>query len=143
MSKWIVNTGVGIVLAALFVLGIIYLSGSLSMLTADFRGEVQEKERVRADGDYRVANYDMFFEKCSDAKSLQQQIENQEELAAKTDDPDQQQIYESGALGMKQSLEKVVNDYNAKAASEGTRGEFRDSDLPYEIDTEQEIECVS
>ncbi len=39
---------------------------------------------------------------------------------------------------------ELVNEYNSKAASEYTKGQFKDSDLPYQIDSETEnVQCGS
>lgn len=43
------------------VLGVMFATGSLQKLTADWRGDVQATEMTQADGSYRIANYDHFF----------------------------------------------------------------------------------
>lgn len=127
----------------LLILAVTFVSGSMSIITAPFRGEVEKNEMIEADGDYRIAAYDNFYDMCTDAQSLQEQIENQEQAIELTDDPEQREKLMAGRLGMQQQLASVVNKYNNQSQQDYTRGQFKDSDLPYELDTEQEIECVN
>lgn len=127
----------------LLILAVTFVSGSMSIITAPFRGEVEKNERIEADGDYRIAAYDQFYDMCTDAQSLQGQIENQEGQIASTSDPEVKERLQMGKLGMEQQLESVVNKYNNQSQQDYTKGQFKDSNLPYELDTEQEIECGS
>ena len=131
---------IGIGVAVLF--GAVYFWTSFLQTTAEVRGETAQKERVVADGDYRIANYDWFYEQCSAIEAKNQKIQLLEEQIASTDDESQKAGYESGLLAEKTTRAELITDYNAKAASGGTRGQYRDAGLPKQIDpNDEEIQC--
>ena len=135
---------IGWALAALAVLVVlyVYVPGVVSIVTAPFRGEVDKNEKVEADGDYRIAAYDEFYRLCSSIQSKNDQIEVLEaEMGASTDEARKAQL-QSGITANRNTKAELVNEYNAKAAGDYTRGQFRDSDLPYSIDpNSEEVVC--
>ncbi len=136
--------GLALAVLATATVGAIYIIGGILSTTADFRGEVDKREKVVADGDYRIAAYDEFYKLCSSIQSQNDQIENQKALIKATSDPDQKEVYRAGLVAHQNTKAELIREYNAKAAAEGTRGQFRDSELPYEIDPDQEeVSCGS
>lgn len=117
------------------VLGLMFMSGSLQKLTANWRGGVQATEQTQADGDYRIANYDHFFDLCASIQTDEARIQNLEETA--TDSVKDQ----TTITAVKNSRAGKINQYNADAAKEATAGQFRDSGLPYELYMERETTC--
>lgn len=115
------------------VLGVMFATGSLQKLTADWRGDVQATEMTQADGSYRIANYDHFFDLCAAIQADEDRIKNVEEGDAAQK--------ETTLTAMKNSRASKVREYNADAAKEATAGQFRDSGLPYEIDIDGETTC--
>lgn len=138
-AVWWTIAGIGAVMAIVVVLSI--AGFTVSNFLAPFQGEAEKRQQVEGDGDYRIAAYDEFYSLCSSASSAQDKIENQEAQIAATEDPQQKQVLQSGVLAMENQLDEIVNKYNTKAASDYTSGQFRDSDLPYQLDSEQEITC--
>lgn len=133
----VVGLGIGL------IYGIIYVGGKIMSDTADFRGKVNQKERVKADGDYRIANYDMFYDLCGDIEAKNRQIENTEEQLRFVDGENKDKL-QGSKFALEQQKEEMVQDYNSRSASNGTRGQYRASDLPYKIDPEdKEISCGS
>jgi hypothetical protein len=124
------------------VLTLIFLPGIISIATAPFRGEVEKHELVEADGSYRIAAYDQFYQLCSSIQSQNDTIKNlEDEMDSATDEQRKQQL-QSGITANKNTKAQLANEYNAKAASEYTRGQFKDSDLPYQISpTEERVTC--
>lgn len=119
-------------------LAVLYVSGLLSILTAPFRGEVAKNERVEADGSYRIAAYDEFYSMCSSIQSKNDQVKIlKAEMKDSTDEERKKQL-QSGVTAQQNTKAELVNDYNSKAASKYTAGQFRDSDLPYQISLEEE-----
>jgi hypothetical protein len=125
-------------------LAIMFVSGLLSIATAPFRGEVEKHELVEADGSYRIAAYDQFYQLCSSIQSKNDQIKIlKSEMDSSTDDARKAQL-QSGITANQNTKAELVNEYNSKAASEYTRGQFKDSDLPFEISSSQErVVCNS
>ena len=134
---------IGLVIAA--VVGIIYVTGGIMSSTADFRGEVDERERVEADGGNRVAQHNEFFELCSDIQTANEQIKNFEdrlEMGGLTDT--QKRQLQDGLFATEQTKEGLVAKYNTRANNEDMQGLFRDSELPSHIDSDDmEVECGS
>lgn len=134
--------GIGLVLTVIGIVGLIFLSGIIMFATADFRGTVERNERIMGDGDYRIAKYNQFYDLCSSIQSQQATIENQEEAAQMTDDPEQKQIYESGVLAAKNSQAENIAKYNSLATdSNDNASQFRDSGLPYQIENGENVTC--
>lgn len=133
---------VGVAAFVAVILAITYIAGGISMLTAPFRGEVDKRERVEADGAYRIAAYDEFQKLCGTIQSKNEQIEILRQEMDTTTDPDRQAQLQSGITAHQNTRSELINEYNTKAASDYTRGQFRDSDLPYRIDpTAEEVAC--
>lgn len=129
--------------AILATLGAIYIIGNILMSTANFRGEVGVKEKVEADGDYRIAAYDEFYSLCSAIQSKNAAIKNIE-AEMKYADKDRKAELQSAITAQRNVKAELVNEYNAKATAEGTRGQFRDSELPYQIKPDdEEVSCGS
>lgn len=140
MSNLVKVVAVVVGIVVLFV-GIFFLSGLISIATAPFRGEVDKNEKVEADGDYRIAAYDEFYKLCSTVQSKNDQIEILESEMSTTTDPDRKATLQSGITAQKNTKSELVREYNSKAAGTYTKGQFRDSDLPYELPTEGDVTC--
>ncbi len=122
----------------LLMLAIMFVSGTLSILTAPFRGEVEKNELVEADGSYRIAAYDQFYQLCSSVQSKNDQIKIlKDEMAISTDEDRKKQL-QSGITANQNTKAELVNEYNSKAASEYTKGQMKDSDLPEQLNQNEE-----
>lgn len=132
MKKALIVIGsiVGVVAIAL---GIMFATGTIKKWTADWRGEVSQIEDTKANSDYRIANYDMFFDSCS-------AIQADEDRIANIEDGDSAQK-DTTLTAIKNSRAEKIRQYNADAAKEATAGQFRDSGLPHEISMEGETTC--
>lgn len=123
---------VGLIFATMAIFGI----GTFQRSTANFRGKTSQIEKTRANGDYRIANYDWFFAQCGAIQAKEDQIE----VFAEDTSP----IGEANLRAVKASRASLIRAYNAKATAEGTSGQFRSSDLPYQIQPSQEkTTCVA
>ena len=135
---------VGFVIGAVVTVVVltIYISGGILQSTADFRGQTQEKERVNADGTYRITNYDYFYRTCNSIQAKNEKISLLEEQVRATDDENQKAGYEAGLLAEKQTKAELVAEYNAKVSQQNTAGQYRDAGLPAHIDTDDmEVSC--
>ena len=123
---------IGIFIAAVaIIVGIIYLSGGISYLTAPFRGEVAEREITEADGNYRISAYEEFYDLNAQVDALNTQICTMKEN--KSLPVDQR---ETNVLALTNTRTDLVNEYNADARKTETRAKFLASDLPYELPRE-------
>lgn len=133
-----------IVLSIVVVMAMIYVVGGIAMQTAPFRGEVEEREIVEADGQRRVAVIERFYTLCGDIAAKETAIEELETLAESTADPDAKERYIQAVAVNRIQKREMIEDYNAAATNEETKGFLRDSELPAEIGEDQEdVECGS
>lgn len=116
----------------------VYGGGFLQRMTADFRGETSQIEQTQADADYRISAYDQFYDKCSGVQSLESKIENLTEELEAAEDEKRKSVLNTSITASKNKRAEMINDYNADARKEATRGQFRASDLPYELSEEEE-----
>lgn len=98
--------------------GIMFLTGTISMKTAGFRGEVKAQEIIKASGTFKIAAYDKFHNLCQEVLALEQQVRNRKELGIK-DEKDEIQL-----LGLQNIHARVVSKYNADAAKDYTVGQY-------------------
>lgn len=113
--------------------------GWLQRETADFRGDVQAVEQTKGSGAFRIAAYDHFFNLCAAVKSDEASITSlQEELKT---NPRQARVEQINAsmTALRSSRAEKINQYNADAAKDYTVGQFRSNNLPFRLDTTQEV----
>lgn len=120
----------GVVLAVGIILAMIYGGGWLQRLTADFRGETAQTEKVFADPNFRIAAYEQFYDRMGRIDALEQQICTMKEA----DLPENQTA--TNVLALTNQRIDLIEKYEADASKEDTRANFLASDLPYEINPE-------
>lgn len=128
----------GIVAALLIVSMWVFSWGFFSRATADFRGETEQIEKTRADGDYRIGAYERFFDLCAAVQSKEAAIASlQQELET---NPPAGRVTQVNATitAVRNSRAELINEYNADAAKTDTRAAFHASDLPHELDHDLE-----
>lgn len=138
------KTGLAIVGA---VLGFALLVGGVfafRWFTAEPRGALDAREQILADGDFRIAAYNHFFGLCS---SVQAQEDREVSLTAEleTDPSEARRAQIQAALtAVRAQRAELIRTYNADAAKDYTSGQFRDADLPYQLDIDsEETQCVA
>lgn len=123
------------IVAVLLVVAVVY---GIRWVTADARGASDAREQTRADGTYRIAAYEQFFDDCAAIQALEDQIET---MKADKSLPASQR--DTNVLALTNQRNTLIRGYNADAQKSDTRGHFLASGLPYEIDKDEEnTECV-
>lgn len=138
MRNKIAIIAVVIILIITAILISVYGGGLLQRITADFRGETSQIEQTQADANYRISAYDRFYDKCAGVQSLESKIENLSDELESTEDEKRKSVLNTSITASKNKRAQMINDYNADARKEATRGQFRASDLPYELSVEEE-----
>lgn len=133
VSRWIVGGIVG--LAVLGVIGA-FVFGGAGWITAPFRGAAEEREGTVGSGAFRQSTYQEFFELCEAAQNSEGSIKALKDERGAAPDARKAQIDQS-VTALTASRIESINDYNSKAAQEH-RAPFRDQDLPYRLDVEDE-----
>ena len=126
----------GIALIGAFVLVSVFgvfATTEAQQATADQRGETDLIEQTRADGSYRLAKYEWFFDQCAAVQAAEARISILEEELATTPEDDQQRVRTNITASLNQRAE-LISEYNAEARKEGTAAQFMDDDLPSELD---------
>ena len=103
--------------------------------TADVRGKVAANEKIKADPNFRIEAYDRFFNQCASVQSIEQTIAaTQAELATSKNERRQMQL-NTNLTALAAARADAVNQYNADSHKAYTAGQFKSSDLPYELST--------
>lgn len=139
LKKILVGVGVLIGIIAV-VVGTMFATGTISMLTAPFRGAVEAEEQIQS-GTNRIAAYDEFYDVCASVQADEDRLDN---LRAEREDADASRASQLDATitAVENSRAEKIRGYNADARKEYTDGQFRSSDLPYQLDVkEEETEC--
>lgn len=131
-----------VVASVAIVLTLIYGGGMLQRLTADFRGETSQIEQTEANADYRISAYDQFYDKCMSVKSTESKIKNLADELEQTEKEQRKDILNTSITASKNKRAEMIQSYNADARKEDTRAKFKASDLPYELnENEEETVC--
>lgn len=136
-AKAVLLTLVGVAVVVGIGLGIMYLTGTLQKETADFRGGVAELEQIKADPAHRISARQYFFETCAAVQAQEDRIAI---LESELDtDPSEQRVGEiNGALTAVRSIRaELIREYNTHADN-FTFEQFRDADLPEELNSDAE-----
>lgn len=132
----------GIVLIVAIVVG----AYAIKYYTADVRGRVNANEKIKS-GDSRIAGYDHFFNLCAAIQADEGQLDALEvELNTATGD-DISRIQANIAGVSAQRLDSIFS-YNADARKGYTIGQFRSSQLPFQLSSssyskDQKTNCVA
>lgn len=134
----------------LIVLGVIALvpaAWAIQYFTADTRGKVAANEQIKANPNTRIEAYERFFNECASVQSIETTIQAaRSELEATKDERRRSQL-QTNLLALTAARADAVNQYNADSRKSYTAGQFKSSDLPYQIDqnipTEGTTSCGS
>lgn len=135
--KGFIAVMVVIALGLLLMLGF----GVFKKETADFRGSVDQAERVEANGAYRIAQYEHFYDLCASIQGKEATIAN---LTAELETASEERAEQIRATlsAVKSERERSIAQYNVDARKGETQAKFHASDLPYQLDAkEKETKC--
>lgn len=150
MIEWIKGSAlafIGVVVAGIALLALAFMAvfgvGFFQRSTAGFRGQTSAIEKTKANGNFRIAAYDQFFDLCNAVKATEGKLVIADQAVTDFKGTDQ----ENTAIANKHAIESqrvtLANEYNNKASRSFTEGQFRDSKLPYQIDlTQENTQCA-
>lgn len=127
------------VMVVLVFLVAVYGFGFLKRETADFRGETKQIEQTKANSSYRISAYDQFYDKCASVQSIESKINNMEDELEGTEETQRKIVLNTSITASKNKRAELITSYNADARKEATRGQFKASDLPYELNENEEV----
>lgn len=118
----------GFIVLALLIGGI----WAFRYYTAGVRGVIGAQEQIQS-APSRIANYNHFFDLCASVQGAEAALDAQYAQLAATQDPKEQARILSNIAGISAQRERSMRQYNADARKDYTAGQFRDSDLPYQL----------
>lgn len=130
----------------LIVVGLVgvYGFGWFQRGTADFRGRTNQINQVNGNGSYRIAAYDHFYDLCAGVQTDEARIASTQRDLKLTTDPARKMQLEANLSAQQNTRAGDINQYNADARKAATEGQFRASDLPYQLDINaEETTCTA
>lgn len=122
----------GAVLAVILLPVCIWL---VRVALADETGAANQRLKTRADANYRIAQYDHFYDLCGDVQAAEDRLDTAKQMLAAN--PKDERFQANYAATRNQRL-ALIRAYNADASKADTAAHFRASDLPFSIDPSQE-----
>jgi len=102
--------------------------------TAEIRGIVPAEERIQS-ADFRIYSYEYFYNQLATINAEEANYDAQyERLQTLTTESDEYNRVQRNLAAIKAHIERLKRQYNADSKKEGTRGQFRATDLPYQLD---------
>lgn len=135
---------------ALIVVGSIAIIVALTMggfgiryLLAPVRGAVDAREQIQS-APNRIVQYNHFFDLCASIQGNEDAIVAQRAQLATAETVENRARINANIAGITAARARNIADYNADAAKSYTDGQFRDSNLPYQINKGGEsTRCVN
>lgn len=124
---------IAVIVVVAIVLGIAIMAffgiGLFSNATANFRGNVAVHKQVNANGNYRIAAYNHFFDLCQSVQTTEAAINAIK--AQEAGDTGQNLADDKSDLTANViNRASLINQYNADASEQYTQGQFLASNLP-------------
>ena len=123
--------GVGIVATIALVAGGAW---AIRYFTAPIEGRVGAQERIQS-APHRIVAYNHFFDLCAGVRADEVALDAQMEQLQATTDAFQGARVRTNITGLIGHRASLIEEYNANARKDYTEGQFRDSDLPYQLPT--------
>lgn len=121
------------VVGAFVVLSVfVSLSLGIRYYTANLRGKVDAQER-RLSGPMRLAAYNYFFDLCVAVQGHEASLDALHRELDVTNDTKEQVRIRTNITGLESYRSRSIAQYNQDARKDYTIGQFRDTDLPYQI----------
>lgn len=126
---------IGAFLMILVLMGGIYGAAyGFSWVVAPWQGKLQARQQINS-GNFRIAAYDHFFNICAAVQTDEAAIDALNQELKSTNDPKELTRIGINITGNQVARAGAINQYNVDARKDYTEGQFKDSDLPYQLST--------
>jgi hypothetical protein len=135
--KWYLGSRFLAVVGILVALSLVGAVGSyaLGWFAAPYQGKLAARQQINS-GNYRIAAYDHFFNLCASIQTADNNIATQESLLGQFQKGgDDYNRTLTNIAGLESVRADGINQYNADASKSYTVGQFRASNLPYQLPT--------
>lgn len=127
------------IIAAIFGAAVVWvmLASALwgfSVATAGIYGRGEAHKQIQSAGS-RIANYNHFFNLCAAIQSDEASLDAQFTALAMAETTSDRSRIQTNIAALQANRARGINQYNVNARKDYTAGQFRDSDLPYQLPT--------
>lgn len=122
------------ILAVVIIIGAVAGGWAIKYYTADVRGRISANERIKS-GSNRIAQYEFFFNKCAAVQGTEAQIDALMDQVKNSTDPKTIDRLNTNITGNMAQRQRSIFEYNAASNKSYTSAQFRDVDLPFELDS--------
>jgi hypothetical protein len=138
LAAWTIG---GVVL--LVVIGIIFAVGAwgFNWFAAPYQGKLQARQQINS-GDFRIQAYNQFFDNCASIQTDEQNLKQFYSDLKTAPKSDQSRIRTNITANMV-DVNSAINQYNADSHKSYTVGQFKSSNLPYQIPPYQKGQVIS
>lgn len=127
MKKRIVLISISFVVLIGVIIGSVW---TYRYYTAETRGKISEREKIQS-AEFRIFSYEYFYNMIADIQSQEALYDIQYDLLqVLTPDDENYMKQQQTVAAIQAHVIRLKNQYNADVLKEGTRGQFKDSDLP-------------
>ena len=100
--------------------------------TASIEGKVGASEKIQS-APHRIIAYNHFFDLCAGVRADEASLDAQNDQLTVTVDSFQRNRVQTNITGLLGHRASLIEEYNANARKDYTEGQFRDSNLPYQL----------
>jgi hypothetical protein len=116
------------------VLVLIVAGGAFTYWWAPWKGKIEQRNLTEGSGTYRISAYERFYDDCQAVVALEGQIANMKASTVPERD--------TNVLALQNQRISLIAEYNANSRKADTAAHFKASDLPYQIDPDnEETQC--
>jgi len=117
-----------------FIIMIILWGGitAFRYYSATVRGKTGAKEFIESK-EHRIYSYEHFYELYATIKSKKVLYESQKESLKNAESASERERIRQNISGIRSSLSRAIEEYNADASKVETKGKFKSDDLPDKI----------
>jgi hypothetical protein len=143
MKRTFADIGGAVILGAVVILVLVVGAWAITVAWAPWKGAGDVRKQTQGNASFRIASYNHFYDLCGQARTLQQNARITRVEIRKATTPDERYRQETNLQAQRNQLNELVNTYNQDARKTGTSGQFKASDLPFSLNTHQEISCTA
>ena len=125
---------IGLVAVLAIAFGITWAAFGLRVATAGLVGRGEAHIQIQS-ANFRIQAYDHFHDLCAAVQRNERAIDNQEDQLAQTTSERTKDILRTSIAGTRSAREGGIAQYNEDAKKNYTIGQFRDNELPFQLDT--------
>lgn len=123
----------GVIILTIIIVGGWGFATGFKYFTAEKTGQAEAERQIQS-AEFRIFSYEHFFNAIAEINSAKAEYDQQYDLLQTTDSgTDDYTRIQRNLAAIGAHIERLINQYNADAAKEETRGQFKTTSLPNHI----------